>query len=101
MQVELKFSDTNSFTIEEVIAQAKRNYGQGVSVKIMPESMRPTDLLEFAISNFITAEQVSYYFDDQFTYASKMKKLKADIMYRFSESIDSVIKENERKILGD
>jgi hypothetical protein len=101
MQVEIKYNDNQSFTVEEVIAQAKRNYGTGASVKILPDSTRPTDLVAFAISIWITEEQISYWYDDKHTYLEKMKKLKSELMYRFGETIDSVIKDNENKLTGD
>lgn len=101
MNVTLQYSDSSSFTIDEIKAQAERNYGSGVSVKVMPESTRPADLVEFAIGIWITGDQVSYYYDDPHTYKDKMKTLKAELMYRYGEAIDSVIKDNERKLTGD
>lgn len=101
MKVTLEFNDNYSFTVDEIVANAKRNYGPGTSVRIMPESHRPNDLVEFAIQVWITAEQVSLYYDDPHMYKEKMKKVKSNILESVGEIIDSVIKDNERKIEGD
>lgn len=101
MNVNLSYSDRDSFTVEEVIAQARRNYGRNVQVTVTPESSKPSDILYFALQSIITQDQLSLYFDDKNTYVKELQKLRADIMYRIQGTMDSVIIDNESKLHGD
>ncbi len=101
MDVTIKYKDHQSFTIQEIVAQAKRNYGKGTIVNIMPDSSKPEDLVEFAIFLWMTEDQVSFWHEDKHTYADKMKQRKAELMQAYSEAIDSVIKDNETKLTED
>ncbi len=101
MNVNLSYHDNESFTVEEVVTQAKRNYGKNVQVTVTPESSKPLDILYFALQSIITQDQLSLFFDNKDTYSKELQKLRADIMYRVQESLDSVIMDNEAKLTRD
>lgn len=101
MNVNISYHDRESFTIEEVIAAAKRNYGKNVSVSVTPESSKPFDILYFALQSMVTQDQLSLFFDDKNTYAKELQKLRAEIIYRVQETLDSVIMNNEEKLTKD
>ena len=97
MRVRISYQDTQSFNMEEVITQAKREYGKGVSVEVYPDSNLPHDMLYFAIQQMITQEQLSLLFDNKSFYESEIKKLRSEILYKVEEILDSVIIDNEGK----
>ncbi len=101
MKVTISYHDRESFTVEEVISTAKRNYGKNVEVNVSHESSRPKDILYFAIQSIITQEQVSLFFEDKHTYAKEMQKLRADVLYTVQEVMDNVIMDNEEKLAED
>lgn len=101
MNVTLSFHDRDSFTVEEVISQAKRNYGKNVSVNVSSESSKPSDILYFALQSIITQDQLSIFFDNKETYPKELSKLRADVLYRIQEVMDSVIIDNETKLTKD
>lgn len=98
MQVIVKYHDRDSFLIEEVIKQAKNNYGAQVSVEIQPDSNTPMDYLYFAIQRLITGDHITLLFDSGSMYKKDLEKLRAEIMYKVGEVVDDVILENEARI---
>ncbi len=98
MQVIVKYHDRDSFLIEEVIKQAKNNYGARVSVEIQPDSNTPMDYLYFAIQRLITGDHITLLFDSGSMYKKDLEKLRAEIMYKVGEVVDDVILENEARI---
>ncbi len=98
MLVKLQFHDNESFTISEVIKQAKHNYGNAVSVEVYPESNMPHDILYFALKQMITHEQLSLIYDSKGSYHQDIKKLRAEILYKVEEILNEVILDNEEKV---
>lgn len=101
MYVTINYHDRESFTVEEVVSAAKRNYGKNVSVTVSPESSKTNDILYFALQSVITQDQLSLFFDNQDTYAKEIHKLRADILYLVQETMDKVIIDNEAKLTKD
>ncbi len=101
MKVILNYHDRESFSVEEVIARAHRNYGRNVEVTVSPESSKVKDILYFALQSLITQEQLSLFFDDKNTYPKEILKLRSDIMYKVQETMDLVIIDNEAKLAED
>jgi hypothetical protein len=101
MQVKINYIDREAFTIEEIVANARRVYGQSATVTVLPESNRNKDFLYFALQNMITQQQLSLFFDNKDTYAIELQKLRADILYSVQEVMDSVIIDNESKLTKD
>lgn len=98
MQVTIDYIDRQSFTQDEIKANAKRIYGSGANVVVTPESSRVEDYLYFALQNMITVEQVSLYFDDKDAYVNELNKLRSTIIYKVQETLDRVIVDNELRI---
>ncbi len=98
MQVIVKYHDTDSFLIEEVIKRAKNNYGTQAVVEIQPDSSTPIDYLYFAIQRLITGDHLTLLFDSGSLYKKDLEKLKAEIMYKVKEVVNDVIIENEARI---
>ena len=98
MRVTLNYYDNSSFLIEEVIKEAKANYGSQVSVTVSPDSDTPIDSLYFAIQRLITGEHLTLLFDSGSTYQKDLEKLRAETMYKLGEVLNEVIMDNESKI---
>lgn len=101
MDVTVKYHDRESFTVEEVVAAAKRNYGANVHVEVSPESNKPKDFLYFALQGLITHEQLSLFFNDKNTYSSELQKLRKEVLEIVREVMDTVIIDNEIKLTKD
>jgi hypothetical protein len=98
MQVTITYTDTASFTKEEVVRNAVHNYGKAVDVKVMPESSNAHDLIYFGLQQMITHEQLSLIYDSCGSYQRDLKKLRAETLYKLEEILDTVIVDNEAKV---
>lgn len=98
MEVTITYTDNSSFTKEEVVRRALHNYGKMASVKVMPDSTNAHDLIYFGIQQIITHEQLSLIYDNGCTYTKDVKKLRAEVLYKLEEILDSVIVDNESKV---
>jgi hypothetical protein len=101
LKVNISFHDRDSFTTEEVIAAARRNYGRNVEVTITPESSKVEDILYLALQSLITQDQLSLFFDNKDTYSKELSKLRTEVMYKVQEVMDLVIVDNETRLTGD
>jgi hypothetical protein len=99
MQVIVKYHDNDSLLIEEVIKQAKDNYGAQASVKVLPESDTPIDYLYFALQRLITGEHLSLLYDSGSTYHQDLGKLRAEALFKVGEVLNEVIMDNEGRLL--
>lgn len=98
MKVTLTYYDSDSLTKEEVVRQAKHNYGEHVQVEILPTSDEPKELIYFAIQQLATYEQLSALFDAPHTYKSKMSELHSRILAICNEEVYSVLEDNEKRV---
>lgn len=98
MQVIVKYHDTEALLVEEVIKQAKNNYGARAHVKVLPESDTPIDYLYFAIQRLITGEHLTLLYDSGSTYQKDLERLRAETMYKIGEVLNEVLIDNESKI---
>lgn len=98
MKVTITYYDTDSLTKEEVIRQAKHNYGEHVQVEVMPSSDNPKELIYFAIQQLATYEQLSVLFDAPHRYDSEVEKLRARLKEILNYELEAVIKDNEKKV---
>jgi hypothetical protein len=98
MQITIKYNDSESLTKEEVVRQATHNYGKYASVDVMPDSTNAHDFIYFGIQQIITHEQLSIIFDKGSSYNNSIKTLRANILYKLTEILDSVIIDNEDRV---
>ncbi len=98
MKVTITYVDNQSFTKEEVVRQAVHSYGKGAVVEVMPESNNAHDLISFGIQQIITHQQLGLLYDSGPTYQKDLQKLRAEVLYKLEELLDSVIVENESKV---
>jgi hypothetical protein len=98
MKVNLTYFDDSALTVEEVRADAKRNYGNNVQVEVSPESSIPEDLLYFALQQISTHEQLSLYYNGRETYHKDIIALRSRILGKVMDILDSVIIDNENKV---
>ena len=98
MDVTLKYTDSASLTVEEVVKLAHYTYGKNVQVSVMPDSTQPYDLIYFGLSQLITHEQISLLFDKGGAYQQDLKKLRHNVLLKVEEIIDQVIIDNESKV---
>lgn len=101
MKVLLKYHDHESFTVDEIIRQAKHNYGSNVAIEVYPESNNAEDILYFAIQQIISHEQISLLFDSKSSYHVDIKKLRSEVLYRIEQVLNEVILDNETKVSGE
>ncbi len=99
MKVTITYVDNQSFTKEEVVRQAVHSYGKGAIVEVMPESNNAHDLISFGIQQIITHQQLGLLYDSGPTYQKDLQKLRAEVLYKLEELLDSVIVENESKVV--
>ena len=98
MKVTIKYTDDTSLTMEEVVKTAVHHYGRNATVEVMPESTKAYDLIYFGLQQLTTHEQLSLWYDNGSTYQQDIKKLRADILYKVSEILDSVLVDTEAKV---
>jgi hypothetical protein len=98
MQVIVKYHDNDSFLIEEIVKQAKTNYGAVASVKVLPESDTPIDYLYFALQRLITGDQLSILYESGDLYPKELDKLRNEILYKVGDVLNEVIMDNETKL---
>lgn len=98
MKVKITYTDTESFTVEEVVKQAVHNYGRLAQVEVMPESTMAYDLIYFGLQQLLTHEQLSILFEKDSNYQQELKKLRERVLYKVTEIIDQVIIDNESKV---
>ena len=101
MKVILEYHDSDSFLVEEVIKQAKTNYGATASVRVLPESDTPIDYLYFSLQRLITGEQLSLLYESGALYPKHLDKLRAETLYKVGEVLNEVLIDNESKIKGE
>lgn len=98
MEVTIKYNDSASLTVEEVVKLAQSTYGRNIQVTTMPDSTQPYDLIYFGLSQLITHEQISLLFDKSGAYQHDLKKLRHNVLLKVEEIIDQVIIDNESKV---
>jgi carbonic anhydrase len=98
MKATITYHDNESLTIEEVVAQAIKNYGSAVQVEITPESNLAYDYIYFGLQQLITHSQMSLLFEKNVNYQTELKKLREGIVYKVTEIIDQVIIDNEARV---
>lgn len=98
MKVNISYHDETSFTVEEVVKLAQHNYGKQVKVDIQADSLAPHDQIYFAIQQILTHRQLSILYDNKYSYQDDIKLLRAEVLYKLEEILDSVIIDNESKV---
>ena len=98
MKVTITYHDNDSFTMEEVVKQAVKNYGRTAQIDVMPESTMAYDHIYFGLQQLITHEQLSMLFDRDSSYQNDIKRLREQVLYNVTEIIDQVIIDNEAKV---
>lgn len=100
-RVLVEYHDSDALTVEEIIKNAKRAHSSTATVKVMPESMLPHDLIMFALWQMSAAEQTAIFFNEKELYPKKLKELRASTLYKLEELLDDVLIENEKKLTGE
>ena len=99
MEVKITYNDLHSLTIEEIVRQAEHNYGKNVTVSVMPDSLKPHDLIYFGLQQIISHRQFSMLYDDKFGYQAAIQNLRNETLYKIQEILDQVIIDNEAKVV--
>lgn len=98
MRVAIEYTDTESLTVEEVVAYAHHNYGKNIKITLSPETSIAYDHIYFGVQQLITHRQVSLIHDKGADYQTDLKKLRSDVLYKIEEIITQVIIDNEGKV---
>lgn len=98
MQVTLKYYDDHALTVEEVVKLAQQNYGKNVKVEVQSDSSAPHDLIYFALQQIVTYRQLSLLYDNKYSYQNDIKLLRAEVLSKLEEILDSVIIDNESRV---
>lgn len=99
MKVTLTYHDDTSLTVEEVVKQAQHNYGKAVKVETYADSLAPHDLIAFALQQIVTYRQLALLYDNKYSYQKDIKILRAEVLKKLEEILDTVIIENEDKVV--
>ena len=97
MKVTIQYYDETSFTTEEVVKLAQNTYGKTVKVEVEADSKNAHDQIYFALQQIITHRQLSLLYDDKYKYQKDIKILRAEVVSKLGEILDSVIIDNESK----
>lgn len=98
-QVTIKYVDSTSLTMEEIVRLAETNYGKRATVEITADSSLPYDQIYWGIQQVITKEQLSLLFDKTCNYNKDIQKLRLSIIDKLEEIVDQVIVDNEAKVM--
>jgi hypothetical protein len=98
MQVTIKFHDTESLTVEEIVRNAVHNYGKAAEVEILPDSTKAHDMIYFGLQQILTHEQLGILYDDKHAYQSELQKLRNRTLVKIQEILDQVIIDNESRV---
>lgn len=98
MQVTIKYNDDTSFTVEEVVKQARFHFGSKAQVEVTADSAKPHDLIYFALQAMLTHKQLSLLYDDKYGYSKSLTTLRNDTLIKLEEILDQVIIDNEAKV---
>jgi hypothetical protein len=98
MQVTIKYHDDSALTPDEVVAHAKRMYGQSATIRVLPDSPDTYSLLYFAIQKIITLDQIDALFHDGALYPERVELLKKKAYASFDEALTQVLKDNEERV---
>lgn len=99
MQVKLTYHDDTALTVEEVVKQAQHNYGKSVKAEVFADSLAPFDQIYFALQQIITYRQLSLLYDNKYGYNKDIKVLRAEVLSKLEELLDSVIIDNEGRVV--
>jgi len=98
MKVTLTYHDDTSLTVEEVVKQARHLHGPSVKTEVYADSLAPHDLLYFALQQIVTYRQLSLLYDNKYSYQTDIKVLRAEVLSKLEEILDSVIIDNESRV---
>jgi len=98
MKVRVTYYDSDSLTVEEVVATAKRNYGEFTEVEVFPESNDPLDIIYFGLHKLATYDQLSLLFDAGALYPEKLKDLRSELGSKITSILDQVLRDNETRV---
>jgi hypothetical protein len=98
LRVKINYYDETSFTPEEVVKLAHHNYGPSAKVEVFADSLAPHDQIYFALQQMITHRQLSLIYDNKYSYQKDIKELRAEVLAKLQDILDSVIIDNESKV---
>jgi hypothetical protein len=98
MKVVITYHDTTSLTVEEVVRLGHHNYGKSAKIETFADSLAPHDQIYFALQQMLTHQQLSLLYDNKFSYQKDIKELRAEVLVKLQEIMDSVIIDNESRV---
>jgi len=99
MKATIEYIDTVAVTPEDLRIRVTQKFGEGVSVRVGPDSNDPYHLMCFAVQQLLTAQQVDSFYDDgPEVYNLKLKQLMQQAEELAHDAIMQVIQDNEHKI---
>ena len=99
MKVNITYHDDSALTVEEVVKFAQKTFGNRSKIEVSADSPAPHDVIYFAIQQIITPRQIALLFDNKYTYNSDIKKLRLEVLSKLEEILDTVIIDNESKVV--
>lgn len=98
MLVTIKYTDSSSLTVEEIVKAAETNYGKYVDVEVQPDSSIAYDQIYFGLQQLLTFDQLSLYYDKTNNYNIEIVRLRNNLLEKVTEIVDQVILDNEERI---
>lgn len=98
MQVTIRYHDSESLTVEEIVRNATHNYGKAAEVEILPDSTKAHDMIYFGLQQIVTHDQLGILYNDKHAYQSEIQKLRNRTLVKIQEILDQVIIDNESRV---
>jgi hypothetical protein len=98
MKVKIEYIDNSSFTVQEIVANAKARFGDAAVISAMPDSTDSFSLMYFAIQELITQEQLEAYFHEASLYDQKCRGLVDKVIELATEATIRVLRDNECRL---
>jgi hypothetical protein len=95
MRVRVTYIDHDSFHPDEAIAKAKNIFGDNTDVEVLPDNSSSSAFLKYALQGIVTPHQLSEVFDGE----GDMDKVRDLVLKDLKSHINTVIVENERKLM--
>lgn len=98
MKIKIEYIDSDAFTAEEVMANAKARFGDSANVSVMPDSTDRFSLMYFAVQDLVTEKQLEAYFHEPSLYDKRCKDLIDEVLNLATEAAVRVLRDNERRL---
>ena len=98
MKVTVEYFDDTTLISDEVVKDLKRKHGNNAVIRVGPDSNTPHDMISFALQQMTASAQLGFFYDDGALYATKLKQLRAETLFKVEELLNEVLMDTETSI---